>query len=41
MKEQNLREDSSALTHSEDSAYKPLYGEIGLCQQVGWMGPGK
>ena len=30
-----------AMTHSEDSAYKPPGGEIGLCLGVGRMGPVK
>ena len=28
----------SALSHSEDLAYKPLCGEIAMCPRVGRMG---
>jgi hypothetical protein len=41
VKVRNHSSVAEALPHSEDSAYKPLYGDIALCRQVGRMGPYK
>ena len=32
---------SQPETHSEGISYKPRVGEVGMCPQVGRMGPGK
>jgi hypothetical protein len=39
MKARNQLWVAQAETHSEGISYKPQCGEIGMCPQVGRMGP--